>query len=207
MMHIEKTKKSTRKDYRRQLKREAILKSVERLSRDLDLPGTTTTRAIELCDRFAGLFSWRRVDGIAGACAYAACKVDGVPRLLSEFLERYDDAGERRFHGCLKVLSRAYHYTRKTPDLAPLLRRRGEQLGVPARVMDGSLSILEHISGQNCIQGKDPNGIIAACLYIASKKKGMKVTQARIAGECGIDVTTMRKRIRLIEKACKIQPK
>lgn len=193
-------------DYPSKKKKEKVSTALVRFSSVLNLPDTITLKAIQIFEdsRRKQFFKWRKTNAIAGACLYAACKIHGIPRSLSEFMENFDGVGKRRIYGCLKILGRSLNFNTRLPDLPSLLKHQSNLAGFPSRVAVYGSRLLEKIQTEKYIQGKDPNGYIAACLYLACKEKQIKITQAKIASQCKVNTTTLRKRIREIELLARI---
>ncbi|MFX0101488.1 MAG: hypothetical protein ACFFCS_18075 [Candidatus Hodarchaeota archaeon] len=192
--------------YRMWKKRDVVKVAIGKLARSLKISGEITRKAIGIHENAwkNRVFQWRRVDGIVAACLYAACKMGGVSRSLSEFNERLDGPGERRFYECLKVLSRELNFNPGAPDLISLMGHHSERLGFPPGVVSRGCLLLERTIAKVNVQGKDPNGYVAACLYLACKASGVKTTQERVATALGINASTLRNRLKEIAKlACK----
>jgi len=51
-----------------------------------------------------------------------------------------------------------------------------------------------------CFYWEDPNGVVAAAIYIIGKKNGYNITQSKIAKDASVTDNTIRPRIRELEK-------
>ena len=192
--------------YRRRAKHRDVQAFMLDLAAWLDLPGKAVERAMVLAgDAMANrLFQWRTVDAIAGSCLYAACKIEGIPRSLSEFMEHYDGPGERRVYECLKILAREFDLNTRKPDPLALLKHHATEMGLPPMVTVHAYQLLERVLAVKNMQGKDPNGVVAACLYRACKALQHRRTQDTISKACMVDVTTLRKRLKEIDTITKL---
>ncbi|MFX0102484.1 MAG: hypothetical protein ACFFCS_23155 [Candidatus Hodarchaeota archaeon] len=188
--------------YRMWKKRDVVKVAIGKLARSLKISGEITRKAIGIHENAwkNRVFQWRRVDGIVAACLYAACKMGGVSRSLSEFNECLDGPGERRFYECLKVLSRELNFNPGAPDLLSLMEHDSKRLGFPPGVVSRGCLLLESIIAKDNVQGKDPNGYIAACLYLACKASGVKTTQVKVAAAFHVHDCTLRKRLKEIRE-------
>lgn len=187
--------------YRRKIKRQSVLAIMGDIATFLGIPGSVQEKAIELLDGAMGqhLLQWRQAGPIAGACLYAACKVEGLPRSMSEFKEHFDATGEKRFYECFKIIAGAFNLHARRPDPVSLVSRRARESGLPGEISRHARSMLANLIARVNIQGKDPNGYVAASLYRACKELNHKITQEDMATACSVNVTTLRKRLKEFE--------
>jgi len=109
-----------------------------------------------------------------------------------------DDVQERKsLHGCLKLILKDFKVYRGKRDYPTIFKYRASKHGFPGDVIEHATSILgEFLRADNF---KDPNGYMAASLYLSCKHLGEKHTQAEISEVFKVNVTTLRKRIREME--------
>ncbi|MFX0100644.1 MAG: hypothetical protein ACFFCS_13805 [Candidatus Hodarchaeota archaeon] len=192
-------------DYRGKKKRKRVITFIKKLSNFLNIPERIALKAINMYDEASNkqLFQWREVKAIGGSCLYATCKMEGIPRSLSEFLGYFDGSGEKRLYECLKILASEFNFNTRMPDPLSLLKHYSKLAGFPPEVTLYGYQLLDNILLVKKIQGKDPNGYIAACLYHACKVQGLKFTQEKMATMCKVNTSTLRKRLREIAKLAK----
>ncbi|MFX0101008.1 MAG: hypothetical protein ACFFCS_15640, partial [Candidatus Hodarchaeota archaeon] len=96
-----------KRTYLKKKKDKAVAVFIKKLSSSLKIPTKVTSKAIIVYEGTINkqLFQWREIKAIGGSCLYATCKMEGVPRSLSEFLGFFDGSDEKRFYECLKILS------------------------------------------------------------------------------------------------------
>jgi transcription initiation factor TFIIIB Brf1 subunit/transcription initiation factor TFIIB len=134
----------------------------------------------------------RETSSVVYACVYAACTITKTPKISRELVLN---------SGVTKtVLLRTYkhlkrHLNIQAENLKPsdLVERFGNKLKLDQPAIQKALDLTEQV--QDLMQGKRPETIAAAALYLAGKPK---VTQRQIANTVGIIEVTIRKRTKEI---------
>jgi transcription initiation factor TFIIB len=173
------------------------LGEIARLVSALELPGSLHDRAVDLYREVCGkeMLAGNSIEGIATACVYAACRLERLPHTLKEIgeLARVETKEISRDY---KDLNRDLELATPPPlpqdyipslvsavDASPRLERRASQLA-----QSGAVGVLAN--------GRQPNGVAAACLYHAHKESGRsntRLTQPTLAKEGYTTPTTLRK--------------
>lgn len=146
----------------------------------------------------------RSIEGFIAGSVYAAIRVHEYPRLLEEVVE-FSMLPLRTVHKSLGLIVR-----RVLPELglkyrpigeSVLIYRFGNELDLPMNIQQRAKKLLNNAkkSGMQRI-GKDPKGIAAAVLYLASKDTEVKRTQSCIATIARITEVTLRTRAKQIKK-------
>ncbi|RLG68548.1 transcription initiation factor IIB [archaeon] len=169
----------------------------------LDLPRSVLNRAAHIYREALekGLIKGRPINSIAAASVYAACRDLGIPKTLKEV---GDAAGLRK-----KDIARSYRlivrYTEKVMPVAdPILyvSKLASRLGVPPEVEARTKEILRKAQEMKIIAGKDPLGLAAAALYMATQQLGYtKFTQKQIAEAADVTEVTVRNRYKGLKEA------
>ena len=146
----------------------------------------------------------RSMDGLIGACLYAAIRIHEFPKLLEEV----NDCSMASLHiiirslgliikEILPILNLKYH-----PITAEqLIIRFGNELYLPIKTQKKALKLLElSTKGGLDRNGKDPKGFAASVLYLAAKDSNCQKTQAEISEITGITTVTLRCRLIDISK-------
>ncbi|MHA1584499.1 MAG: transcription initiation factor IIB [Promethearchaeota archaeon] len=145
----------------------------------------------------------RSIESFVTASLYAAIRIHDFPRLLEEIVD-VALIPLRSVHRSLGLIVRIilpqmnmkYHPIR--PD--PLIYRFGSELNLTILTQRRAQEILETSSKKGLKRiGKDPRGIAAAVLYLASKEKGERRTQTAIAQVARITEVTLRTRAKQIK--------
>lgn len=146
----------------------------------------------------------RSIEGFIAGSVYAAIRVHEYPRLLEEVVE-FSMLPLRTVHKSLGLIVR-----KVLPDLKLKYRPIGENvliyrfgneldLSMPIQQRAKRMLISAKRQGMQRI-GKDPKGIAAAVLYLASKDTIEKRTQSIIASIARITEVTLRTRAKQIKK-------
>jgi len=147
-----------------------------------------------------GLVRGRSIKAMVAASLYVACRFTKIPRTLKEITE----ASPRR----LKEISRDYRrivqsLKMEMPIDNPLdyVTKIAEKAGVSSDVEGLAFKIIRTAKNNHATLGKDPSGLAAAALYMASKLKKEKTRQTRVAKAAGVSEVTLRNREKdLIQK-------
>ncbi len=75
-----------------------------------------------------------------------------------------------------------------------------EKAGVSSDVEGLAIKIIRDAKKKNATMGKDPSGLAAAALYVASKLRKEKMTQKRLAKAAGLTEVTVRNRTKDLMK-------
>ena len=73
-----------------------------------------------------------------------------------------------------------------------------EKGGLPKDILGDSLKILSQIKNSNIFQGKSPQSIAAAAIYISGKEKKIKFTQEKISKAAKISRKSLSQRVKEI---------
>lgn len=146
----------------------------------------------------------RVIAEIAVACLYAACRLTETPRSLKEFVEKSRLSR--------KDLSRSYRLVIKELDIRmPIPLAEGKipviaaEVGVGAKTQKDAMDILMKARKLKATTGKDPVGLAAAALYIASVQNNEKRTQTTIAQAAGVTEVTIRNRLQGLRDALHLE--
>jgi len=145
----------------------------------------------------------RSIDGFVSAALYAAIRIHEFPRLLEEIVE-VAMIPLRSVHRSLGLIVRkvfpVLKMKYKPVTTRSLVFRFGSELklsmGTQTKAAD--LLLKSKKAGLRAM-GKDPKGLAAAALYMASKVANEKRTQADIAAIARITEVTLRTRVKQIK--------
>jgi len=177
------------------------MNELERLADRLHLPESANERAAVIYRRVLrrDMIKGRTISGFVAASVYAACRLAGIPRTLSEVAEASTKEG--------KDIARTYRYlvselNLKMPVDYPMkfVPRIAEQLHISREADRLSVRILREAKRERALTGKDPRGMAAAALYLACKTNDERVTQKDIAWAAGTTEVTLRNRLRDLER-------
>ena len=152
----------------------------------------------------------KSVDSISAAVVYMACKQCDVIRSLDEILREVCHASKVKSK--TKLASRYYRMlvmelgTNTAPivTMDKYISKIANMTKTDTRVERLSLEIAEKTKDRNIADGKAPNGIAAAYLYIASILLGQSVLQRDISSVSGVTEVTIRNRCKEILTSFKL---
>jgi len=144
-----------------------------------------------------------RVEPIVAALIYITSRLSGFPRPLDTIVKV---SGLKK-----KEINKAYKLIKETIDIKiPVLDPErfilmfGRELGLSGETIRKGIEILREVKKSGVNIGRDPAGIAAAALYIATKLTGEKRTQKNIADIAGVTEVTVRNRYREILERLKL---
>jgi len=145
----------------------------------------------------------RSIDAFVAASIYAACRLQDIPRPLKTVCDL-----SKRTH---KEVSMTYRLLLKELNLKPPLddplkyvSKLAHSLGIPRPTERRAITILEEAKSKRALVGKDPRGVAAAALYLASELNGEKIVQRNVAKAAETTEVTLRNRYRGLKKALSI---
>ena len=140
-----------------------------------------------------GLIRGRSITEMMAAALYAACREAQIPRTLKEVAAV---ANIRK-----KDLARSYRLLLKELDMrmpvadpAKSITKVASKAGVGEGTRRRALEILSRARQTGLSAGKDPAGLAASALYVASVLAGERTTQRDIAMAAGVTEVTIRNR-------------
>jgi transcription initiation factor TFIIB len=171
------------------------LSEVERMSSAQGVPKSVREVASIIYRRALkeDLIRGRSIEAMATASLYAACRQEGIPRSLDDFV------GVARVER--REVARAYRYISgelrlalKPVDPAEHVPRFCSELSLPEDVKRRATRIVDETTAQGLHAGKSPTGFAAAAIYLASMLSDEKRTQSEIADVADVTVVTVRNR-------------
>jgi transcription initiation factor TFIIB len=178
------------------------MSELQRLSEKLHIPSSVQEMAAIIYRKTLnkGLVRGRSIKAMVAASLYVACRFTKLPRTLKEITE----ASPQR----PKEISRAYrrivrNLKMEMPIDNPLdyVTKIAEKAGVSSDVEGLAFKIIRTAKNKHATVGKDPSGLAAAALYMASKLKKEKTKQTHLANAAGVSEVTIRNREKdLIQK-------
>jgi len=166
---------------------------IRRLTSDLSLPRRVQESACSLFEsaQSADLLRGRSLEGFAAAAVYAACRAATVSRTRSEVTDaaRADD-------GELAAAYDAMNADLGLPtgpiDPREYLPRFASRLDLSGAVERRATDLVDRGADAGLINGRDPSGFAAACLYTAADDLGCDCTQADAADVADVAPVTIR---------------
>jgi len=143
----------------------------------------------------------RSIDAMVGASIYAACRLRNAPRSLEE-IARHSRVSRKKIGQHYRLLVEKLSLKMPISDPANYVPRFVTELDLPGIVQQKVIEILEKAKeNRTLVTGRDPRGLAAAAIYIASILTDHRVTQRDIAMAAGVTEVTVRNRYKeLVQK-------
>jgi len=137
----------------------------------------------------------RSVNGIVGACVYAACREFGATRTITEIAGQMQ---EKR-----SAVARNYRllFRRLSLDVSPADPLSGvikfsNNLGLPERIKRDAILVLDALRESGAVAGKKPDAVSAAAIYMACVRNRRSMSQQSVARASHVTEVTIRARVR-----------
>ena len=147
-----------------------------------------------------GLIRGRTISGMLVACVYVTCRRSGHPRTLKEVsaksnIMRKDIAKNSR------LVREELAITSSVVDPMKCIVRVASAAQLGERTTRHAFKMMSELLRKKTLTaGKDPLGLAASILYLASKETGEIKTQLHMARASGVTEVTIRNRIRALSK-------
>jgi len=134
---------------------------------------------------------------MVAACIYFACRMKNIPITYNEILK---ESPETKKMVKLCSVSLVRNFNLKIPNMNPisLIPKYISKLSLNFEIEKLTIRILNSFLKNDIINGKNPKGICAGALYLASKLKNLKINQKEICEIIGVAEVTLRSRYKEI---------
>jgi len=179
---------------------------LDRLSDKVSMPGPVKERAAVIYRKALdkGLVRGRSIAAIAAASLYAACRTTGTARNLREISEA-SLVSRKDVARCYRLLLRELDIHMPIADPMTFLSKIAERSAVSGRTRAIAVKVLQQARERYVSAGKDPMGLAAAALYIATQLAGERKTQKDIADAAGVTEVTVRNRYKTLKRQLKLE--
>ena len=150
------------------------------------------------------LIRGRSIEAMIAACVYAGCRLRQVPRTLDE-IAHHSRINRKELGRCYRLLLRKLDMRVPISQPADFVPRFAQSLSVSSRVQRRAVDILDLAKNRGITAGKDPTGLAAATLYIASIQEGERRTQREIANVARVTEVTVRNRYKEMVRVLDLQ--
>jgi transcription initiation factor TFIIB len=178
-----------------QRKLQSAMNSLDHLATGLNLPRNVRDTSILIYKQAIkkDFIKGRKIDAVAAASAYAACRQCGVPRTLE------DVAGVATVDR--KEIGRTYRYLTRELSLQLMPNAPQDyvdyfcnQLNLSQQAKTKALDILRQADEHGMTSGRGPTSVAAAAVYIAAILCDEHRTQQAVAEVAGVTEVTIRNR-------------
>jgi transcription initiation factor TFIIB len=179
---------------------------IKRLGANLGIPLRVKEMAAKIYKQAFDkkLLRGRSIKSMVAAAIYYSCRKEQIPRTLQEVIEE-TNLEARDVRRCYRTLLR--ELSLKAPSLDPrlLIPKFISELNLSGEVEKETMRLLQEYMTHNRIGGKDPKGLCAAAVYVASQLKNENRSQSLIAKTVGVTEVTLRSRYKELIKSLKIE--
>ncbi|TMP99855.1 MAG: transcription initiation factor IIB [Thaumarchaeota archaeon] len=186
---------------------ERAFRELDRLADKLTVPEAVKERAAYIYRKALerGLIRGRSISSLIAASLYAAFRDTDTPRSLKDvaavtLLRKKDLARDYR------MLLRELDVRMPVSDPARNVARIASAVGLSEKTRRRAIEILRKAEEEELSAGKDPVGLAASALYIASTLEGDGKTQKEIAKAAGVTEVTIRNRYKGLIQALGLLP-
>ena len=172
---------------------------LERLCSQLDVPRSVKETAGKIYKKSfeAGVIRGYPIDSMVAASVYAAARVRRVPRTLEE-IANATLITKKRVAQCYRIIINRMHYKIHLSRPTDLLVRLGTELDMSNSSQQFASKTIEEAIAKKLTIGKDPSGLAAAALYLASITHGEKRNQKELAHASHVTEVTIRHRFKVL---------
>ena len=135
----------------------------------------------------------RSISALIAASLYAACRESEIPRTLNE-ISNSADIGRKELSVCYRLLLKELDLKMPVIDPVSCIAKIASNTKLSEKTKRHAVKILRKAELEKMIAGKDPMGMAASALYLASLITENNVTQRSIAEASGVTEVTIRNR-------------
>ena len=182
------------------------MSELDRISSQLNLPRSIKEEAAVIYRKAVekGLVRGRSIESVVAASIYAACRTQKIPRTLDE-IAKYTKAGRKDVARCYRLLLHEVNLPIPIADPIDFIPRIGDALGLSGATQHRAAEIIRQARKLGTTAGKDPAGLAAAAIYIASLLENERRTQKEIAQAAQVTEVTVRNRYKELIRELNIQ--
>lgn len=146
----------------------------------------------------------RDATALAAASIYAGCRYYSLPFSLEDIARTvlegtHPAAAKKQVGKAYRVINREMGIKHAVPTPSDYLARYSSELNLDREVENTAREML-HRAMENGTPGGEPASVAAAVIYLASKRRGAKLTQREITDITGVTDTTIRARYRELKR-------
>jgi transcription initiation factor TFIIB len=175
------------------------LSSLDRMSSALSLPRNVRETAAMIYRKAVRmkLSRGRKIEGIAAAVLYAACRQCNAPRTLGE-ISKITDLKKKEIGKYYRDISHKLQLKLLPTVPQDYISRFCSQLSLSSEVQIKAIEIIKKALKKELVSGRGPTGIAAASIYIASVLCQERRTQREISEVSSVTEVTIRNRYKEI---------
>ncbi len=171
------------------------MNELQRLSEKLKVPSYVQETAAIIYRKAldANIVMGRSIPAVVASSLYAACRLAETPKTIKEIVAA-SPRSRKQIARCYRLILEMLSIRMPIHDPAEYVSRIAEEAKISGDVEGLAFKILKEAKHKHFTTGKDPMGIAAATLYIASKLSQKRISQKEIAQAANITEVTVRNR-------------
>ncbi|AFH42934.1 transcription initiation factor IIB [Fervidicoccus fontis] len=181
------------------------MNELDRLSNQLHLNRAVREEAAVIYRKAVekGLVRGRSIESVIAASVYVACRLKKLPRTLDE-ISLHTRANRKEIARCYRLLVKELQLKVPIADPIDYIPRMGSLLDLSGKAMNIAARIVKIAKQKALTAGKDPAGLAAAAIYVATLLENEKRTQKEIANIAGVTEVTVRNRYKELVNELKL---
>jgi len=149
------------------------------------------------------LVKGRTISSLIAAALYAACRESGTPRTLKE-VSNSINIKRKNLALCYRLLVKELDLKMPVIDSVSCIAKIASNANLSEKTKRHAMKILKKAEEEKILAGKDPMGMAASALYVASLEKGENITQKILAEAAGVTEVTIRIRSKNLKNLFRI---
>ncbi len=145
------------------------------------------------------LIRGRSITSLIAAALLVACRESGTPRTLTE-VSNSINIRRKELALCYRLLLRELDLKMPIIDSVSYIAKIASNANLSEKTKRHAIKILKKAEEEKIVSGKDPGGMAASALYVASLETGDNVTQRIVADAAGVTEVTIRNRCKSLKK-------
>ena len=172
------------------------------IASNLGLPHSVTEEALRIYSRSVKnkLTMGRSIDNLVAASIFIAVKIHGIPRTLDEIAATMA-ISKKSVSKAYRLIMREFNIKLQPVSPITFISNFASPLGLSMQVQNRAKELIEITQKKSDLIGKDPKGLAAAALYIASKELKEPRSQVELSKVAHISEVTLRNRTKNIKDA------
>ncbi len=141
----------------------------------------------------------RSIPALIAAALYAACRESGTPRTLNDISSAINIT-RKSLALCYRLIVKELDLQMPVVDSISCIAKIASNADLSEKTKRHAMKILKKAEEEDLVAGKDPMGMAASALYLASLETGENVTQKTVALAGGVTEVTIRNRCKHLKK-------
>ena len=135
----------------------------------------------------------RSVDAMVAAVIYVACRDSETSHNLNDITEA-TGLRKKSIAKCYRAILTNLNLQIPVSDIRQCFLRIANDMEISEKTKQYATTILDNAKKRNHLEGKNPMGIVAAAIYLASIEIGEKISQQELAKTAMVTEVTIRNR-------------